>query len=254
MPLPIDIAGETPQPSPPGSRSRHATHTAPTPFPTAQSLKTPARTASPHLPLIAQTAHLPQPAKRPPLVHVAKIALAALLLTLPVLRAHAAKGQKANEYDVKAAYLVNFGNYLRQPETRPGKARKTFDLCILGRDEFRGALQRVIAEQGDTALPERAVRVTSAAAARTCAVVFLDRSELDRVDQVMAVLAGAPVLTVSDMPGFLEHGGMIQLEVVSSHVRFAVSLNPVNRAGLGLSSQLLKVALYVLGTARPEPL
>ncbi len=49
------------------------------------------------------------------------------------------------------------------------------------------------------------------------------------------------------MPDFLSHGGMIQFQLVEKRVRFSVNLNAVDRSGLAMSSELLKVALSVKG-------
>jgi hypothetical protein len=160
--------------------------------------------------------------------------------------------QRPTEYDVKAAYLFNFGKFLRQPDVPESQKQTSFDLCVLGRNDFAGALEKLTANEENNGLPERTVQVTSATAARSCAILFVSGSEADRVDRDIADLAGAPVLTVSDIPRFLEHGGMIAFEMQGNHVRFSVSLEPVNKAGLALSSELLKVALTVTGTPKRE--
>jgi len=49
------------------------------------------------------------------------------------------------------------------------------------------------------------------------------------------------------MPEFSRHGGMVQFVVDSNRVRFEVNLTCAERAGLTLSSQLLKVAIRVEG-------
>jgi hypothetical protein len=63
----------------------------------------------------------------------------------------------------------------------------------------------------------------------------------------LSALAALPVLTVSDMPGFIEHGGMVQFVLENDNVRFEVNLSAANKSGLALSSQLLKVAARVVG-------
>ena len=63
----------------------------------------------------------------------------------------------------------------------------------------------------------------------------------------MTDLAGASVLTVSDIPHFLDHGGMIAFEMQENHVRFSVGLEAVSKAGLALSLELLRVSLQVTG-------
>src|SRR6185503_16040773 len=99
--------------------------------------------------------------------------------------------------------------------------------------------ERLTAHEQNNGLPARTVIISTIAEAKTCSILFLSSSEADRVDIELSELTGTPVLTVSDMPHFLEHGGMIVLKMQSHHVRFAVALDAVNRAGLTLSSELL---------------
>ncbi len=61
-----------------------------------------------------------------------------------------------------------------------------------------------------------------------------------------------PILTVSSLPQFLERGGMIQFLLQNRRVRFAVNLPAAERTGLAMSSELLKVAIYVSKTAIGE--
>jgi hypothetical protein len=51
------------------------------------------------------------------------------------------------------------------------------------------------------------------------------------------------------MPNFTANGGMIQFVVRDNKVRFEVNLRAAEKAGLSLSSQLLKVATDI----RNEP-
>ena len=66
----------------------------------------------------------------------------------------------------------------------------------------------------------------------------------------LAVLHHAPVVTVSNDVDFLQQGGMIQFAMIGGAVRFSVNLDAARRAGVTLSSQLLKVALSVKGNAQ----
>jgi len=53
------------------------------------------------------------------------------------------------------------------------------------------------------------------------------------------------ILTVSDIPKFSQRRGMIQLVLDGGRIRFEVNLTATQRAGLTLSSELLKVATAV---------
>jgi hypothetical protein len=73
----------------------------------------------------------------------------------------------------------------------------------------------------------------------------MSAAEGNRLNKIMEGLDREAVLTVSDMPQFSQRGGMIQFVLEGKKVRFEVNLTAVQRAGLTLSSELLKVATTV---------
>ncbi|HEV2326911.1 MAG TPA: YfiR family protein [Terracidiphilus sp.] len=171
-----------------------------------------------------------------------------LLLFLPQLAAQALPSQ----YDVEAAYLLDFGKFTELSTSSPALRRTTFDVCILGRDPIGPTIDKLAANE---TVENHAVRVLhgiSPSRARTCAIAFISTRDGDEIRQDLDLLAGADVLTVGDSPDFLNAGGMIQFVVDKNHVRFAVNLDAVRKAHLVLSSQLLRVALYVKGEPQPE--
>jgi hypothetical protein len=171
-------------------------------------------------------------------------AIAAVLLLLRLATPPAfAQPPKPSEYDVKAAYLLNFGKFIRS-----GSApRSSFDICILGSDPIGSSLDALAANSAVRNSPVHVNHPPDVTSAKSCAIVFISSSEGDRLREDLAILGSADILTVSDAPEFLQHGGMIQFVVVSNHVRFAVNLDAVNRAHLVLSSELLRVASSVSG-------
>jgi hypothetical protein len=64
-----------------------------------------------------------------------------------------------------------------------------------------------------------------------------------------AVDAGA-VLTISDAQGFVDQGGVIELVESGDRFEFDINLGAAQRAGLRLSSQLLKLGRRVHGRPR----
>ncbi|MCK5214330.1 MAG: YfiR family protein [Candidatus Omnitrophica bacterium] len=50
------------------------------------------------------------------------------------------------------------------------------------------------------------------------------------------------ILTISDMENFIQKGGMVQLVVKENKIRFQVNQTSAKKAGLKISSQLLKLA------------
>jgi len=173
--------------------------------------------------------------------------LAFLIIAASLDRRAPAQVPKPSQEDVQAAYLYNFTKFVRWPA---GNIRPTLDICVAGQKLYVDTLTRIVAGEhiGPRSLTVRAVLRTENAAG--CDILFIDASAKDRMDSLLSASAGRPVLTVSDMPGFLDRGGMIQFVVQDNRVRFSVDLKPSSRNGVSLSSDLLRVAVAVNGRPR----
>ena len=169
------------------------------------------------------------------------IVLACLLIFCGV-----AYADRPSEYQVKAAYLYNFGKFVNWPAD--ATATSDFEVCVLGADPFGPLLDATVSDSTINGKRVIARRIARAQDAAGCRVVFIAASESPRLGSDLAVLSKLHVLTVSDNPHFLERGGTIQFMFEGDRVRFAVNLTAAQEAGLTLSSELLKVAAKVVGT------
>jgi len=153
--------------------------------------------------------------------------------------------------DLEAAYLFKFGQFVQWPADA-ALGSQSFSICTLGEDPFGKKLDDLVANetlQGRKIVPKR---LSAATAADSCQILFIGESEEPRLAKDLAAVQGKPVLTVSSLPGFLDRGGMILFLVQNNRVRFAVNLPAAQQAGLQLSSEFLKVAVYVNTKAVPE--
>jgi YfiR/HmsC-like len=177
------------------------------------------------------------------------VVVAAALLLPPHLYVQATA---PTEYEVKAAYLYNFGLFVQWPaEGSPGQ-EGPFAVCVLGMDPFGRVLDAALA--GEMIGSQRVVarRVDNPEEALGCRILFISSSEEAGLKEILAAAGKASVLTVSDMPNFIEKGGVIQFVTENRRVRFEINLTAAHRVGLSLSSQLLKVAIHVSGASGPE--
>jgi YfiR/HmsC-like len=182
------------------------------------------------------------------------IALSAASVFLPLLfhgATASAERARATEFEVKAAYLYNFGKFVRWPEGVAGGS--SFTVCVLGNDPFGEALDRVTDGQKIDGSPVTIKRITSAGGIDGCRVLFISKVEPSSLRSAIAVARRQSVLTVSDAPDFLEVGGIIQFVAVGDRVRFAVNLGAAHQAGLQLSAELLKVATKVFAADGSGP-
>jgi hypothetical protein len=167
-----------------------------------------------------------------------------LVWTLVAVPCLWAQGPKPTDYDVKAAYLYNFGRFVEWPDSAATKS-DSFNVCVLGQDPFGPALDATLAGETIGGKNVTARRISSPQEAVNCRILFMSSEEGSRLSKIMEALDRGSVLTVSDMPQFSQRGGMIQFVLEGKKVRFEVNLTAVQRAGLTLSSELLKVATTV---------
>jgi len=155
----------------------------------------------------------------------------------------------ATESQVKAAYLLNFGKFATWPAS-PASSTPDFPICVFGEDRFSSVLDATVRGEKIDGKPVVVQQLKTGESVTACKVLFIGRSEEAQGKRLLAGLKKSGVLTVSDVPGFLDHGGMIEFVTAENRVRFAVNLKAAQDAGIALSSELLKVATSVRG--KPE--
>jgi hypothetical protein len=150
------------------------------------------------------------------------------------------------EFRLKAAFLVKFAQFVEWP-AGVFEGRSDVDVCVMRPSPFGTELHDAVKGETLRGLPLSVREVTRESQAETCHLLFLADVENVRARAILRDLADRPVLTVSDQPTFGRAGGMITLHLVEGRVRFAVNLPRAERAGLRLSSQLLRLATNVEG-------
>jgi hypothetical protein len=153
-----------------------------------------------------------------------------------------AQQPRAEESGVESAFLYNFGKFVKWPGTAGGPS---FTICVLGRDQLGPQLDSIVAGESVDGKPIAVRRIANTQEAATCQILFISRAEQSRVNAILSSVEKMPVLTVSDMPQFIDRGGMIQFVLDQGRVRFAVNLGSAENSGLSMSSELLKVASQV---------
>ncbi len=121
---------------------------------------------------------------------------------------------------------------------------------ILGRDSFGPLLEETVKNRALQTRPIVVRRVATLPEALRCQIVYVSASEKHNLEETLRVLGKANILTVSDIEDFAERGGMIGFRVEEKRVRFSVNTEAADRAGLQISSRLLKLARLVPAKAK----
>jgi len=177
--------------------------------------------------------------------------IVAVALWLLFAGSSAAGQQKPSEYQVEAAYLYNFGRFVEWPAKGITDPSGVFTICVLGEDPFGQALDATLA--GETIGQQRvaARRISSPQMSAECQILFISSSEANHLNKIIEALDKTAVLTVSDIPQFSQRRGMIQFVLEGNRICFEVNLTATQRAGLTMSSELLKVATVVRRNPQP---
>jgi len=169
-------------------------------------------------------------------------------LTLGLLlgcTASGAEGQNALENKVKAAFLYNFAAHTEWPAEAFAKPDAPLVIGLAGGVPFAAVLKDGLEGKtlGGRRIVARAVRAKDPA--DQCHLLFIGAVKPERATALLAAVAGKPVLTVSEVEGFAQRGGILNLFKEEGSIKFEANPDAAARAQLKLGSQLLKLARVV---------
>ena len=165
-----------------------------------------------------------------------------LLIYLAALvgNASGAHAQRTSEYEVKAAFLYNFGKFVEWPESASGPIR----ICIVGDDPFGNNLEETVRGKTISGQPIEIKRLNREESPRGCQIAFISAAER-KPRAVLDLLQGASTLTVGESPNFAKDGGIINFVLEDNKVHFEINSGAAERARLKISSKLLSLARIV---------
>ena len=148
------------------------------------------------------------------------------------------------EYEVKAAFLYNFGKFVEWPEDSFGDAKSPFIICALGEYPRSGALDTIDGKNinGRKVLIKR---IESIEDGEKCHILFVSASEKQNLSQIFRTVKHWSVLTVGDIKGFAGAGGMINFISTDNRIGFEINVSATEKANLKISSKLLKLGNIV---------
>jgi hypothetical protein len=196
---------------------------------------------------------------------VCAVVTLSLLSTPPPVHARDSS-RPPTEYELKAAFIHKFMVFTDWPQDKLPDPNQPFVLTIIGDDPFGDAFQPLKDEmvkgrkvvinrlKGIDSLDESdaASRDKLSHALMRSQVIFVCSSEQKHIKEILRMVTGRSILTVADMPGFVESGGMVGLGVEKAKIRFEVNSTAVSRAELKMSSQLLRLAKKVIRDSASE--
>lgn len=191
------------------------------------------------------------------------IVLTLVLFTLAIAPKACADAATGQEYKLKAAFLYNFIKFVDWPEEKLPDGNEPITIGIIGKDPFGAAFEPIknkqvksrkviirrfmgleeLKKSGEKEEDELHKRIEEI---RKCQLLFICRSEKEKLERTIDLVKGHNVLMVGDMQAFLEKGGIIKFIMEENKVRFEINITAARHAELKIRSQLLRLAKRIV--------
>ncbi len=151
------------------------------------------------------------------------------------------------EYTAKAGFLYKFLFFIDWPDPAFDSSHKVLVIGIIGDDQFKGAFKPVEGEviNGRKLVIRKFKKGTSGESLWQCHILFISESLKDHIKEIIKSLDNHPVLTVSEVDGFIHNGGMINFISERNDVKVEINRGAAERVGIKIRSKLLRLAKKV---------
>ena len=174
--------------------------------------------------------------------------LAALAASSPARAGPAPGGRPVKEYDLKAAFLFNFAQFVEWPSEAFPSADAPIIIGVLGDDPFGESLDEIVANEAVRNRRLVIKRFHSVEEIGPCHILFISPTESTSLSRVLASLRHRSILTVGETPDFATRSGMIGFVVSNKRLKLRINLAATRAAQLTISSKLLRQAQIVHGS------
>lgn len=194
----------------------------------------------------------------------ARTALLALLLAVGTC-ASAAEVGRATAADVMAAYLRYIAELTTWPRRAAGSAAQPIRIGVIGADPngVMDPMRARIESPGELEAQGRPLRLldlnprldaSDPETLASCDLLFFSEDAEQDWERIRPILDGLPIVTVSELDGFADQGGMVEyfVEHRSGKVRMKVNLTAMRAAGVTFSARFLALKAVIVISDRED--
>ena len=148
------------------------------------------------------------------------------------------------EFQLKAAFLVNFSRFITWPEQSFSPEQQAINLCVSGKNPFGTTLNTV----EDKTINGHKIRVLYADSPQKlsqCHLLYVSTSEKSELNAILSRLGRQPVVTVSDISGFVDAGGSIEFVIKEDRLSIIINNSNLRQRGIQARASMLDLAASV---------
>jgi hypothetical protein len=175
-----------------------------------------------------------------------------LMLVASLGSRSAAAQTESSEALLKAEFVERFTRFVDWPEDvlRDGAP---FRLCVLGATAIDAPLERIARDRRFKGRRPTYARLVSIDRVNDCHLLFIGPTERGRLEEILRLTHGRPILTVGDTVGYGRRGVIINLYPSGKNLRFEINIEAALESGMRFRSKLLKLARRIDGREGGRP-
>ncbi|HLG63077.1 MAG TPA: YfiR family protein [Ktedonosporobacter sp.] len=158
----------------------------------------------------------------------------------------AAGSKEVIERRAKIGYICNFLKSVTWPREIAPRNTWIADVCIVGDRKLSKHFEAIVKSNPDHSMTINVSYSTTGATIPDCHILFIDKSARVRLASILERAGNRPILTVSDIKGFADKGGMIELvkvrEVKATYLRPRINSTTAEISSITLGAELLFMA------------
>jgi len=153
--------------------------------------------------------------------------------------------QRFDENQVRAAFLYNLTNFIIWPENCFPADDSPFVITILGKNPFGGSLKNIVADEKVGTHPIVIKQIKSLKSLSATQILYIHNKFVKNIEPIIREMRHPGMLTVSDLPGFAEAGGAVNLLIRNKRLILELNIEAARKNGVRFSSKLLRLATIV---------
>ncbi len=149
------------------------------------------------------------------------------------------------EYQIKAAFLFNFTQFVEWPQNSFVQPQSPLVIGILGKDHFGNYLDQIVSGETLDGHALEIKRFKNIEEIKDCHILFISNDEAKYNQEIINALKGSKTLTVSEASDFILNGGMIRFKSENNKIQLQINPEAAKNASLTISAKLLRLAEIV---------
>ncbi|MBI4566538.1 MAG: YfiR family protein [Planctomycetes bacterium] len=149
------------------------------------------------------------------------------------------------EYVLKAGFLYNFAKYVEWPAEAFERPESPITIGVVGKDPFGGDLEDALKNKTVKNRAFAILRFPKPSDIQRCHILFVARSEKERVPRILERIRDWPVLTVGEEEEFARAGGALNILIENDKPKLEANPQAAEKARLKIDAKLLKAATLV---------